>query len=107
MTTHRIVWGAGGHDREWMLHLDATEKRFLDPYNYDYIDLDFVDELEALLSPSGFYILNRGTRLEIHPPSSAWEDRANCIVSELAHTQVKDAVTQVFGGELKIIIIDR
>lgn len=91
---HKLIWAAPGHTWEYCFHVRNNQENFLD--HDDFIFDVFERELKSKLGED-FFIMHRGTRLEVMPTKSLFVDHETSILKDETHTFVKAAVEEVFG----------
>lgn len=65
---NKITWGDPGHEHEFCVNFE--EYGLFEGFIPD----DVSSWIQKALSPYGFYVMNRGTRIEILPPQDWWKN---------------------------------
>jgi hypothetical protein len=87
MGVNRLAWAIPGHEREYCLNFEVHG-------HDDYIPA-WVERALAEALP-GFYVTNRGSRVEVMVPEEAYTDRERSVLDPAVHERVSGVVRELF-----------
>ena len=105
---NRIAYGLPGHENEFCVNF--TEYNHAYAFYENFIPDSMADKIEEALAPYGFYVENRGTRIEILPSGGMWKDvrEGDCLfvfdmIKKLFPDREFDTYFRIYNNSIKVV----